>query len=101
MDSHPAHQPLLARVSGGLAVPLLAKVGVATIAAGLVADTAEHVFISHAGELILAGFAIGEHVAHLVVLIGMVLVLVGIVAHGMRSSGRTSRPEGSPHDAVR
>ena len=80
-------------------VPTLAKLGAATIALGLLDDLVEHTMgaAAHAGA---AGFAAGEHIAHLLVLIGMVMVLAGVVADGARHSGR-SRPEGSPSDAVR
>jgi hypothetical protein len=45
--------------------------------------------------------ALGEHFAHLVVLVGMVLVLVGIVADGIRSQRRVARREGAPRHALR
>jgi hypothetical protein len=91
---------LLDTLSGGRAVPRLAKLGVATIAFGLVFDLSEHSFAS-AGRAAAAGFSSGEHAAHLVVLIGMVTILLGVIADGVRSSGRHDRPEGSPRDAVR
>ena len=80
-------------------VPALAKLGAATIAFGLLDDLVEH-SMSSATRAATDGFAVGEHLAHLVVLIGMVLVLAGVIADGVRHSGR-SRPEGSPRDAVR
>ena len=80
-------------------VPALAKLGAATIAFGLLDDLVEH-SMGSAARAATDGFAIGEHLAHLVVLIGMVLVLAGVIADGVRHSGR-SRPEGSPRDAVR
>ncbi|HEX9043647.1 MAG TPA: hypothetical protein VF802_01355 [Candidatus Limnocylindrales bacterium] len=90
-------------------VPRSTKVGIVTIAVGLAADLAEHAVISHAHDAIVAGFPLGEHAAHLVVLVGMILVLAGIVADGIRSTGRADRPEagragrpeGSSRDAVR
>jgi hypothetical protein len=72
------------------------KLGAATIAFGLVFDLSEHSF-AHAG----AAFSAGEHAAHLVVLVGMVLGLVGVIADGVRHGGRWSRPEGSDPRAVR
>lgn len=82
-------------------VPRPTKVGIAAIVVGLVVDLIEHTVVSHAHDAILAGFPVGEHAAHLLVLVGMVLVLAGIVADGVGSTGRTSRPEGSSRDAVR
>jgi len=77
-------------------IPRLTKAGVATIAFGFVFDLSEHSFASASG-----GFTAGEHAAHLVVLIGMVLGLLGIVADGLRHSGRIDREEGSTRSAVR
>lgn len=69
---------------------------------GLVADIAEHTLIPHEGELILAGFPVSEHAAHLVVIVGMVLLLAGVVADGVRASHRRyQRRERSGPDAVR
>jgi hypothetical protein len=80
-------------------VPRLAKLGAATLAFGVVFDLSEH---SLAPETVVAaGFSPGEHAAHLVVLIGMVVILLGVIADGVRASDRNGRPEGSPRDAVR
>lgn len=87
-------------LSGGMAVPRLVKSGVAVVAFGLVFDLSEHSF-APPGPVEGAGFSLGEHAAHLVVLIGMVVILLGVIADGVRSSGRHHRPEGSPSDAVR
>ena len=81
-------------------VPLLAKLGAATIGFGLVFDLSEHSFAQHAAQA-GAGFSPGEHAAHLVVLIGMVIILLGVIADGVHASGRQARPEGSPRDAIR
>ncbi len=78
------------------AVPGLTKVGGATILFGFVFDLSEHSFAP-----VGAGFTPGEHAAHLVVLIGMVMGLAGIVADGLRHPGRPHRPERSPRNAVR
>ncbi len=86
-------------LSGGRPVPRLAKLGAATIVFGLVFDLSEHSFASASAAA--AGFSPGEHAAHLVVLIGMVVILLGVIADGVRSYGRDARPEGSPLDAVR
>jgi len=86
--------------SGGPTVPLPAKLGAATIAFGLVFDLSEHTFARQAAEA-SAEFSSGEHAAHLVVLIGMVIILLGVIADGVHASGRQARPEGSPRDAIR
>jgi hypothetical protein len=75
----------------------------AVMAFGLLLDFVEHDVVSHASEQILAGFPVGQHAAHLVVLVGMVLILVGIVRVGMQVSRSTSQtPQNrSLHDAIR
>jgi hypothetical protein len=82
-------------------VPALAKAGALTIAVGLVLDLAMHTVLHELHDATIAGFSLGEHLAHLVVLVGMVVVLVGVIVDGTRPKGRVSRPEGSPRDAVR
>jgi hypothetical protein len=82
-------------------VPTLSKVGAVTMAAGLLFDLVEHTLVPHLHDAVVAGFPVGEHAAHLVVLIGMVLVLAGVVADGVRTARRRDRQEGSPRDAVR
>ena len=82
-------------------VPSLTKLGAVLIVVGLVLDAIEHTLIPHVHDAVVAGFPVGEHAAHFVVLIGMVTVLVGIVADGIRATGRIDRQEGSPRDAVR
>ncbi len=79
-------------------VPGLTKLGAATIGFGLVFDLAEHSFAAPGAA---AGFTLGEHAAHLVVLVGMVMGLVGVVADGVRQSSRTDRPKRSDRDALR
>jgi hypothetical protein len=80
-------------------VPGLVRLGAATIGFGVLLDLSAHSFapIGPAG----AGFDPSEHAAHLVVLIGMVAILLGVIADGVRSSGRASRPERSSRDALR
>ena len=82
-------------------VPTISKLGAVTIVIGLLFDLVEHTLVPHLHDAVVAGFPVGEHAAHLVVLIGMVLVLGGIVADGVRISRRFDRQEGSPHNAVR
>src|SRR4051794_30889154 len=92
---------IVAALTGGLRVPGLAKVGALVIVVGLHADLVEHAFVFPATAS-AGGFSPGEHVTHFVVLVGMVLVLAGVVADGMRAArGREDRPEGSARDAVR
>jgi hypothetical protein len=93
--------PRLHALNGGLPVPGLAKAGALVIAVGLGLDLAMHTVLGGLHDAVIAGFSLGEHLAHLVVLIGMVVVIVGVIADGTRPKGRVSRPEGSPRDAVR
>jgi hypothetical protein len=81
-------------------VPRLARIGAATIAFGLVLDVTEHSFATGSGVGSI-GFSLGEHAAHLVVLIGMVLVLAGVIAVGFASADRQGRQKGSSRDAIR
>jgi hypothetical protein len=68
---------------------------------GMLFDLAEHGFVSPASA-IATGFAPGEHAAHLIVIVGMVAVLAGIVADGVRiSRSRAARPERSHSHALR
>ena len=69
-------------------LPVLARFGIAVMAFGLLLDFVEHDLVSHVTEPRIAGFPLGERAAHLVVLVGMVLVLVGIVRTGMRLGRR-------------
>ena len=95
-------RPPLSRAAftGGLRVPRLAKAGVVVVAIGLHADLVDHLFVLRPTPA--GGFGPGEHLVHLVVLVGMVLVLAGVVADGARTAGgRPVRPEGSALDAVR
>jgi len=91
----------LEAASGGLHVPVLAKVGGLVIAAGLGLDTFEHTIGHSVHDALIGAFPLGEHFAHLVVVIGMVVVLAGIVADGIRMQRRLGRQEGRTSDAVR
>ena len=96
----PRPSRLQSALTGGLRVPRLAKLGAVVVAVGLHADLVDHLFVLQPAPT--AGFGPGEHLVHLVVLVGMVLILAGVVAGGARTAGgRTSRPEGSTADAVR
>ncbi len=82
-------------------VPPISKAGAVTIVIGLAFDLLEHTLVPHLHDAVVAGFPVGEHAAHLVVLIGMVMVLAGIVGDGIRISRRFDRQEESPRNAVR
>jgi hypothetical protein len=99
IDSVPVRR-LAHAASAGLAVPRLAKAGFGTIVFGLVFDFSEHSFALPAGQA-ASGFSLGEHAAHLVVLVGMVMVLAGVIADGVRTGGRSDRQKWSSSDALR
>ena len=82
-------------------IPSLTRLGAAAIAVGLVLDLLVHSLLPDLHDAVVAGFSVGEHAAHLLVLIGMVLALAGIVADGSRTARRLDRQEGSPRNAVR
>ena len=82
-------------------VPAISKLGAVTIVIGLALDVVAHTLVPQLHDAVVAGFSVGEHAAHLVVLIGMVLVLGGIVRDGVRTPRRLDRREGSPRNAVR
>jgi hypothetical protein len=83
-------------------LPGLTKAGLWVMGFGALFDLSEHGFVSHANDVVIAGFPLAEHAAHLIVLIGMLAVLAGIVADGIRiSRGRTLRPERSTWHAHR
>ena len=81
-------------------IPGISKLGAAVIAVGVLFDLVEH-DLSHVGEAHIGAFPIAEHLAHLVVLLGMVLVLAGIVADGVQVERRRRRQEGASRHAVR
>ena len=93
--------PLVDMVTGGLAVPRSVKTGALVIAVGLLGDLVVHTIVPHAHEALHPGFPIDEHLAHLVVVIGMAVVLAGIVADGIRSKRRLVRQEGTTRHAIR
>ncbi len=89
------------RIAGQTPIPSGVRLGGATIAFGLLFDLAEHSFAAVAPVGGSAGdMSLGQHAAHLIVLIGMVIILAAIVRDGLHSSGRT-RPEGSTTHAIR
>ena len=92
---------VLELAAGGLPVPRLAKAGAVVIAAGLLLDLVAHSVLHSVHDELIGAFPLGEHFAHLVVVIGMALVLAGIVADGIRSPRRLVRQEGTVRHAVR
>ena len=92
---------LLETFMGGLPVPVVAKLGGAAIAVGLLLDLAAHTVLHSIHDELVGSFPLGEHLAHLVVVVGMALVLAGIVADGIRTQRRLSRQEGTVRHAVR
>src|SRR5689334_23353686 len=88
-----------AKIAELSALPRAAKLGVTVVASGLVVDSWVHTLgIVTAGTP--AAFIVQQHLAHLVVLVGMVLTLAGIVADGV-AHGRSIRSERSPSRALR
>jgi hypothetical protein len=83
---------------GSRHVPLAVRVGAVVIGFGALWDLVEHTLVFRATSS--TGFTAGEHGAHLLVLVGMVVVLAGVVADG-RHSSRLSRTQGGPRDALR
>src|SRR4051794_22340019 len=67
-------------------LPLVSRLGGVVIVTGIVLDTIVHVFLEHDGEATIAGFSVPEHAAHLVVLVGMILVIDGVMTYGARMS---------------
>jgi hypothetical protein len=99
MTTVPARH-LMERASGGLPVPRLAKAGAVVVVVGVLFDLVEHTLGVHVDDMVIAGFSPGEHAAHAVVLVGMVLVLAGVVVDGTTRS-RQFRQQRSTRDAVR
>lgn len=85
------------RPSIGRPVPGLARDGLAIIIVGLLLDVGLHATGSADHAALPA-----EHLAHAVIVVGMLAVLCGIVLDGvLQSLGRRSRPEGSTSRAHR
>lgn len=83
-------------------LPRLTRLGLLGMAVGFVFDLIEHGLVAHTNEVVVAGFPVAEHAAHLVVMVGMILVLAGIVIDGARAKhGRLDRPRRSESHAIR
>lgn len=86
-------------------IPALLLIGVALMAVGGAADVVAHLVVpadAHYAHRVMGGDPTG-HVAHLIGLAGMVLVLAGVVMHGVRSTRRRPAASngGSDSDAHR
>ena len=81
--------------------PSVAKFGIVVIAVGIVFDAVVHAGLIGDGGLVIAGFSLPEHAAHLIGLVGMVITLAGVVMYGARTSRRHEPPKGGSADAVR
>ena len=86
--------------------PLLSLLGVVVAIAGVALDLAVHLALPAEGhEHVHVGFTASEHTAHLVVMLGMVLIWAGVVTDGViRQLLRRPSParvERSPRHATR
>jgi hypothetical protein len=81
-------------------LPRAAKAGIVVIVAGLVTDAIVHTLgVVTAGTL--AALVVEQHLAHLLVLVGMVITLAGVVHDGIRGSDRPGRSARRSSHAVR
>jgi hypothetical protein len=83
-------------------IPGASKLGLLVMAVGFLYDLVEHTVVVHTAEQTIGAFPLSEHVAHLIVIVGMVLVLAGIVIQGSHRSIRRDRlAHGRNLDAIR
>jgi len=83
-------------------IPNVVAIGVLVIVIGVGVDLVVHAFVAHGHAD--AGFDPSEHMAHLVVVVGMAITLAGVVADGVRRQVRStssSADDRSTRDAVR
>ena len=80
--------------------PTLSRFGIAVMVLGLLFDFVEH-DLAGSADASVRGFSLGEHAAHLVVLVGMVVVLAGIVRAGRRIQRRLPHQHRRLSHAVR
>lgn len=78
--------------------PRLGWLGAAVMAMGFGLDLVAHTVL--ASGVPVGGFSPGQHAAHFVVLLGMVLLLGAVVVDGTRHAART-RQRGRSRDALR
>jgi fatty-acid desaturase len=82
-------------------IPTVVAIGLLVIVMGVGIDLGVHTLAAHDHA---DGFDPSEHMAHLIVVVGMTLTLAGVVAHGVRLQVRptsSSVDERSTRDAVR
>jgi hypothetical protein len=72
-------------------LPSPSKVGLVVMTFGFLFDLVEHTLVVHSAEPTIGAFPLSEHAAHLVVIVGMVLVLAGVVLQGSQPSTRAHR----------
>lgn len=80
-------------------VPGPTRLGLVVMAFGTLYDLVEHTLVFRAPTT--GGLPLEEHLAHLIVVIGMVLVLAGIVRDGVRLSRRHDRHTEAQRHALR
>jgi len=83
-------------------IPPVVAVGLLVIFLGVGIDLGVHTLAAH--DHADGGFDPSEHMAHLIVVVGMALTLAGVVADGVRRQVRpttSSVDKRSTHDAVR
>jgi hypothetical protein len=86
--------------TGSQPIPLLSRLGGLAMLVGLLYDLVEHTLVTTAATTV-AGFAAGEHAAHLIVIVGMIGVLAGVMVDGHRSARRPRIQTRSNSDAIR
>ena len=62
------------------------------MAIGFLFDLVEHTLVLHTTETRIGAFPLSEHLAHFIVIVGMILVLAGVVIQGSHQSTRVGRP---------
>ena len=83
-------------------IPTVVAIGLLVIVMGVGIDLGVHALAAH--DHADGGFDPSEHMAHLIVVVGMTLTLAGVVAYGVRLQVRptsSSVDERSTRDAVR
>ena len=83
-------------------IPTVVAIGLLVIVMGVGIDLGVHTLAPH--DHVDGGFDPSEHMAHLIVVVGMALTLAGVVADGVRHQMRptsSSADERSTRDAVR
>jgi hypothetical protein len=69
--------------------PVLVRVGLVGLIVAAIADMPAHLLTGHGGHP--ASIDVGDVLAHVGVLVSMTLVLVGVVADGIRTRRRLTR----------